>query len=164
MIYCAAEGCPSGLWCRSRKAVCLNRAPRVRIPPLPPDGHVASSPLLATSFCTSGRTEESHRGLVGATGNRVCPKGHRGFESHLLRHPSLCLSSLATHPGYRTRCASSSRIFSTMMNRPISTTSTSSSGRKNVITSSSTVNIASATVTRSISRRKLRWKIASKNP
>ena len=36
MLYCPAEGCPSGLWCRSRKAVCLNRAPRVRIPPLPP--------------------------------------------------------------------------------------------------------------------------------
>jgi hypothetical protein len=30
--------------------------------------------------------EESHRGLVGATGNRVCLQGHRGFESHLLRH------------------------------------------------------------------------------
>ena len=36
VLYCAAEGCPSGLWYRSRKAACLNRAPWVRIPPLPP--------------------------------------------------------------------------------------------------------------------------------
>ena len=30
--------------------------------------------------------EESHRGLVGATGNRVRRQRRRGFESHLLRH------------------------------------------------------------------------------
>src|SRR5262249_28317714 len=33
--------------------------------------------------------EESHRGLVGATGNRVRLKGRRGFESHLLRRKRL---------------------------------------------------------------------------
>ncbi len=32
--------------------------------------------------------EESHSGLVGATGNRVCDE-HRGFESHLLRSGGL---------------------------------------------------------------------------
>ena len=36
VLYCPAEGCPSGLRCRSRKAVSPKRAPWVRIPPLPP--------------------------------------------------------------------------------------------------------------------------------
>jgi hypothetical protein len=61
---------------------------------------VGSNPTLSAGWrpqAASGRSaarrfghavsplEESHRGLVGATGNRVCDE-HRGFESHLLRH------------------------------------------------------------------------------
>src|SRR5262249_5197807 len=86
VLYCAAEGCPSGLRCRSRKAVRLKRSPWVRIPPLPPQKPVScASDAPALASCVLLILEESHRGLVGATGNRVCQK-HRGFESHLLRH------------------------------------------------------------------------------
>ena len=45
-------------------------------------GLVGSNPTLSAAF--AALLEESHSGLVGATGNRVCQK-HRGFESHLLR-------------------------------------------------------------------------------
>ena len=52
---------------------------------------MASGPRLLAIIasavsCFRQPLEESHSGLVGATGNRVCLKGHRGFESHLLRH------------------------------------------------------------------------------
>ena len=46
---------------------------------------MASRQFAARHVPLSAVLEESHRGLVGATGNRVCLKGHRGFESHLLR-------------------------------------------------------------------------------
>ncbi len=50
----------------------------------------ASSALFSTTLVAF--LEESHSGLVGATGNRVCDE-HRGFESHLLRQN---LASTAT--------------------------------------------------------------------
>ena len=61
MLYSPAEGCPSGLRCRSRKAVCLNRAPRVRIPPLPPGWSV----FMAGGYHarTPEHTEGHHGGV-----------------------------------------------------------------------------------------------------
>ena len=60
----------------------LSRASWVRIPPLPPSAvkperSGAGDALADLAFVASVRqwlrfVEESHRGLVGATGNRVC--------------------------------------------------------------------------------------------
>ncbi len=114
MIKCSAEGCPSGLRSCPRNAVRSkafagsNPAPSAGLV-CELESQIASARCglaVLASFAFWGRhtprraptrpiypmyPEESHRGLVGATGNRVCDE-HRGFESHLLRHSlqSLC--------------------------------------------------------------------------
>ena len=68
--------------------------------------------------------EESHSGLVGATGNRVL-KGLRGFESHLLRQspksPDLVwigVSAFSFQPIRPKICASNTTLRS-MMSAPM---------------------------------------------
>ncbi len=50
-----------------------------------------SSPVrFAAESCQSGR--------LGTTGNRVCPQGYRGFESHTLRHQAFSHDFTETNP------------------------------------------------------------------
>ena len=74
------ERCPSGLWCRSRKAVSLLAS-------------VGSNPTLSAFYTLAYsisrysflRAERCWSGRSGAPGERVSPFGDRGFESHPLR-------------------------------------------------------------------------------
>lgn len=90
VLSCAAEGWPSGLRRRSRKAVRLKGRRGFESHPFRHDrpGGLAYRRSLVVRFCAlaCGILEESHRGLVGAPGKRVRRQRRRGFESHLLRH------------------------------------------------------------------------------